>query len=143
LVRKKVSCVFLGNRAVLYAYPAMHVTLFKLRLDGRPLGYGAIKARPALTGRLVYGTWTDPATHARLFDEDGRPLAEMRNASVKRISGGCVLLQGFEPGPNTPMDRQTWLCALDPESGDAALRKIRKPSTADQPLGDWSDDPQT
>lgn len=117
----------------------MQVIVYRLREAGRPLTYSEAKARASSPGTLAYGTSTDPARHATLRDGERNILPELRSAEVVRISGGCVLLQGFEAG-RTPSTQQTWLCAPDLKSGEAALRKIRPPTTADFPLGDWDDD---
>ena len=50
-------------------YPVMHVTLYILRENGRPLTYAEVKARPRPQGRLVLGTWGNPEVHAKLLGD--------------------------------------------------------------------------
>lgn len=106
----------------------MDVILYRLRDAGRPLTYAEVKVQPRLSGRLVLGTWGTPEVHARLLDA-GDPMAvpQLSHARVTRISAGCIVMMGFEPGAYLPLPRQTWLCALDEGAGEAALRKIRPP----------------
>ncbi|CAN7593841.1 hypothetical protein LJR039_004333 [Pseudorhodoferax sp. LjRoot39] len=119
----------------------MQVILYVLREDGRPLSYTEVKARSRPEGRLVLGTWGNPEVHAKLlgaWPEMNAP--KLSHARVIRIGNGCILLFGQQWQPSHPYPRQTWLCALSEEAGEAALRKIRPPRPADFPFGGLEDD---
>ena len=83
----------------------------------------------------MLGTWGNPEVHAKLLGDGPEMNApKLSYARVMRIGNGCILLFGQQWQPSHPYPRQTWLCALSEEAGEAALRKIRPPKPGDLPL---------
>ncbi len=115
----------------------MRVLLYELRHRGCPLSYSQVMLRAPLIGQLVYEQGEGRTMRATLLRK-GRPATELRAARIVRISNGCMLIKGVEPG-HRPPPQQTWLCASDPESGKAAIRQLRPP-TGNEPFSEFEDD---